>query len=65
MSLYPLLSMRLIELQAEVNSLAHDHELMTADLFRIADALGVKEEWQGGLAVERLLMAIQDLKGEN
>ena len=48
--------------KSELDLLREDHQRMTNDLFSVAEALGVDEEWGGGLSPERMVMAIQDLK---
>jgi hypothetical protein len=43
-------------------ALQEDLHRMKDDLFSIAEALGVQEEFGGGLAAERIVLAIEALK---
>ena len=61
-ALDPILSMRCIDLQDQITVLKHEKHMLVTDLFRIAEALGVKEEWGGGLAPERIWWRIEELK---
>ena len=52
-------------LQVELQTLQADHQRLTLDLFRIAEALGVAEEGIGqdkGIAPETMLEKIEELK---